>query len=287
VPWPAGGSTDLVARLVASGAESHLGQPIVVVNRPGAGGAVGTQALVDADADGYTIAIEGPGLVARPYILPDHPRLDELQPVVWIGGDPLAVAVRADTPWHSLEEFLEEARQRPILLSGLQPGSAFYTGTLVFERAMDVEFTKIPYPGFAQMGPGLQSGEIEAGVSLLTDWLPFQEEGSARILAVLDSERHPLAPDVPTVEEAVGLAVEQRLWRTLFTRADVPAERVKVLEEAFLAGMGEPEVLERAAAVGWLIAPADAATAHERWAAADAEAYPVLLDLGMVVTPRD
>ena len=125
VPWPAGGSTDLVARLVASGAESHLGQPIVAVNRPGAGGAVGTHALTEAEPDGYTIAIDGPGLVARQFALPDHPKLDDLQPVFWIGGDLLALAVRADTPWQTLDDFLDEARQRPVLLSGLQPGSAF------------------------------------------------------------------------------------------------------------------------------------------------------------------
>jgi tripartite-type tricarboxylate transporter receptor subunit TctC len=287
VPWPAGGSTDQIGRLVASGAEKHLDVPIVVINRPGAGGAEGTHAVMEAEADGYTIGINGPGLVARPYTLPDHPDLDDLQPIVWIGGDPLAIAVRADAPWKTLGEFLDEARTNPVQLSGLQPGSAFYTATLIFENEFDVEFSKIPYAGFAQMGPALQAGEIDAGVALLTDWLPFVEDGAARILAVMDDERHFLAPDVPTVEEAVGQAFEQTLWRTIFARAGIPEERVKVLEEAFLAGMQEPDIKERARSAGWVIDPAGSAEARERWKAADEEIYPVLQELDMVVSPRD
>lgn len=287
VPWPAGGGTDLVARLVATGAEKHLGAPIVMINRPGAGGAQGTTELAEAAPDGYTIAIDGPGFISRQFTLADHPAASDLQPIVWIGGDPLAIAVQADAPWSTLEEFLEAARSQPLLVSGLQPGSSFYTSTLIFENAFDVQFQKIPYPGFAQMGPALLAGEIQAGVGLVTDWAPFLQDGAVRILAVMADERHYMAEDVPTVEEATGTPFAQSVWRTIFVPAGTPPERVKILEDAFIAGMSDEVVLERARASGWIIDPAGAEETARRWQEMEDETYPILEELGLIVTPRN
>lgn len=286
VPWPAGGGTDLVARLVSSSAEKHLGVPIVIMNRPGAGGAVGTAELARAKPDGYTIGIDGPGFISRQYTLANHPKVSDLQPIVWIGGDPLAIAVRSESKWRNLEEFLEEARSRRILLSGLQPGSSFYNSTLIFENVFNVEFSKIPYPGFAQMGPAMQAGEIEAGIALVTDWVPFVRDGSVRLLGVMARDRHYMAKDVPTIEEATGKPFEQSVWRSLFAPAGVPAERIEILEKAFMAGMSDPELRKKAENSGWIIDPAPASETLARWTAADDETYPILQALGMVVAPR-
>jgi len=287
VPWPAGGSTDIIARLIAAEAEKNLGVTIVVKNIPGAGGAFGARELINAKPDCYTIAIDGTGIVARQYLLADQPKLAEFQPIVYIGGDPLALVVGAGTPWQSLEEFLGYAKENEVLLSGLEPGSSFYNATLILEDEFNLQLNKIPYHGFAEMGPALLAGEIEAGVSLLTDWIPFYENGDVRILGVMDSRRHADAPDVPTFEEATGKPFVQTVWRSIFAPAGVENSCLQVLEQAFLDAMGSPELVQRFNNAGYVLDPRGAEETWDIWQRADLEMYPILLAMDMVVSPKE
>jgi len=122
VPWPAGGGSDISMRLVAEFAQKQFGVPVVVVNKPGAAGAIGHRDIANARPDGYTIGMFGSGAIAQQYMIPNPVKLEELQPIVFFGNEPGALSVRADTPWKTLKEFVEAAKARPTTTPATSSG---------------------------------------------------------------------------------------------------------------------------------------------------------------------
>ena len=287
VPWPAGGGTDIISRLVAQYAERYLGVPIVVINRPGAAGAIGTREIAQARPDGYTIGVVANAALASQYMVPDHPDMSQVRPVVIIGGESAALTVRADAPWKSLDDFVKDARARAgrIRVSTDPPGGGSFIAAVLMERGLGVRVTKVPYQGFAPSVAALQAGEVQATTVPVPDVISAHRSGQARILGVMENQRHFLAPDVPTFKEQ-GYNVVYSLWRAVIVPSGVPEDRVAVLEKAFLQALNDPELRQKANQAGFSIGPLGTAQAAERWEQDDKAAHAILTELGMVASPR-
>ncbi len=287
VPWPAGGGSDISMRLVAEYARKYFGVPVVVVNRPGAAGAIGNREIADARPDGYTIGMFGSGMLAQQYMIPNPVKLEELQPIVYFGADPGALTVRADTPWRTLREFVEAARARPNTIRNANdpPGGGSHLIALVYERKLGITLNKVPYAGFAPSVAAVLAGEVQSTTVPVPDVAQPHKAGQVRILGVSDVRRHFLAPDVPTFREQ-GFDVVYGLWRMIAGPRGIPADRLRVLEEKLLATLKDPEFVERARRAGFNVDPMGVRRLEAFLKAEDALAYAILFDLGLVRNPK-
>lgn len=229
-PYPAGGATDTMARAVAGGMSALLGQPVVVVNRDGAAGAIGTAAVARAAPDGYTLAFV-PALVLS--VLPVTQPASGLRPVCQMFVNAQAFAVRRDSPLASLADLVRAAREAPgrVNYGTLGTASIPHLAALQWSGAARVEIAHVPYRGDGAVLTDLLGGRIDVAAIVL---------GSAagrpdiRLLAVFDTARNPAFPEVPTAIEQ-GFDVAPTSFGGLMAPAATPSLRLAVLEQACAA----------------------------------------------------
>jgi len=287
VPWPAGGGSDISMRLVADQAQKTLGVPVIVVNKPGAAGAIGHREIANAKPDGYTVGMLGGGVVAQQYMIPNPVKIEEIQPVVFFGAEPGALSVRADTPWKTLKEFVEGAKGKPNSVKNANdpPGGASHLTAVVIEKRLGIALNKVPYQGFAPSVGALLAGEVQASTVPVPDIIQAHKAGQARILGVTADKRHFLAPDVPTFKEQ-GFDVAYGSWRLIAGPRGVPADRLKILEEKLLAALNDPEFVARANKAGFTVSPRGAAETAAFLKQDDALTYQIFSELGLVKNPK-
>jgi tripartite-type tricarboxylate transporter receptor subunit TctC len=254
VSTAAGSAQDLCARLLAEGLSRRRGHPVVVENRPSAGGIVAAEAFAQA-RPGEALFFSFIGVVTlapfAPGRLPYDPEAD-LVPVHAAVTEFLAVAVPAASPARSLAEFVDLARGRPGALSWFtQSGSAAYLTVRDFmRRAGDLDVTYVSYRGTAAALPDLSAGRLDVIVSSLATMLPLAREGQIRLLAVTNPKRSPLAPEVPTAVEAGFPALQNEGISGLFGWRGMPeALRMELAEQA-RSSLAEPTAVERLRAAG-------------------------------------
>ena len=266
VPFPPGGQGDLAARPVAAALERRFGQPFVVENRGGAGGAIGNAAAARAAADGYTLLMTLSSLA----VLPEADRLFErrpayevaqLAPVGRVLADPTLLAVPTSAPWKTLAEFVAAAKAAPETISY---GSSGPYGTLhvameMFAKSADIRLTHVPYRGAGPALNGLLGSQIQALASAPGVLKPQVEAGNVRVLANWGAERVPAFPEVATFRELGYPDVEFYIWAGLFAPKGLPAAVTERLREGLRAAMAEPEVLRAFEAAGSPPAYQDAA----------------------------
>jgi tripartite-type tricarboxylate transporter receptor subunit TctC len=241
VLFAAGSSADITARLVAQGMSRYLPGNVIVVNRPGAGGAIGYKHVASQKADGYALVWNSNSVSTTYYsgLLPfDYRAFD---PVARVLVESPVLAVRADAPWRTLAEFLAEARAHPGRLtvgnSGI--GSHTHISSAALFKAAGVEVIEVPYAA-AQVVPGLIGGQIDALVQLPGALATYVKAGKVRLLAALISQRDPALPDVPTaIEQGVNVSVE--VWRGIAVPRGTPAPVVSALEAAIRKTVDAPE----------------------------------------------
>lgn len=283
MPWPPGGGSDISMRLVADAASKKFGKPVVVVNRPGAGGSIGIREIAEAPADGYTVGMIGSGAVAAQYLNANANALSDLQPIALFGDEPAALIARSDSPFKSLKEFVDAAKAAPgtIRNGNDQPGGAAFTFISLYERLLGVKVNKVAYAGYAPAVTALLSGEVQTISIAVPDVAEHHKAGRMRILGVAGPGRHFLAPDVPTFKEQ-GFDALVGSWRTIAGPKGIPADRLKALEKGFLDAMNEAEFRERAKARGFLVTPGGMLESGKLWDAHDQQLYPILLESGLV-----
>lgn len=283
VPWPAGGGSDIAMRMVAEAATKTLGVPVVVVNKPGAGGALGTRDIATSAPDGYTIGMEGMGILARQYSVPNATLIKDVQPIVFFGSDPGALTVRADTGWKTVEDFVKAAKAEPgkIKNGNDDPGGSSYITIAVFEKALGIKVNRVPYKGYAPTVAALLAGEIQAATVPVPDALEHHKAGKVRIIGVSDTKRHFAVPDVPTFKEQ-GFDVIYGSWRTILGPKGIPEDRLKILEAKLLEAMNDRTFQDRARNAGFAVGPMGTLETMARWAKDDAMIYPILEDAGLV-----
>lgn len=285
VPWSAGGGSDTSMRLVADAAKAHLGQPVVVVNRPGAGGAEGTRAIASAEPDGYTIGMVGSGVIARHYGNPNANDYNDLQPIVFFGSDPGALSANPSTGFKSVDDFVKAAKAKPgdITNGNDQPGGSSYITISVIENQLDIKVTKVPYEGYAPTVAALLAGEVQTATVPVPDVIEHHKAGKLVLLGVTDTERHFLAQDVPTFKEQ-GYDVVIGSWRMLVAPKGIPEERLKVLEKGLLATLADSAFVQKANAAGFGVSPKNTEETSAFLKQYDDSLYPVLKASGLIKT---
>jgi tripartite-type tricarboxylate transporter receptor subunit TctC len=246
VPWPAGGSTDRHHRTLAEIAARHLGQSIVVENKPGAGGTLGpgTMALT-AKADGYTIAQYPMGMLRVPHMqkTPWHP-IDDFTFIIGVSGYTFGFVVRSDSPHKSFNDYIAAARR--------EPGSVNYGSTgvgtsphLLLEELADaakIKLTHVPYKGNADLMQALIGGHVSAG-SDASGWDKFVDGGQMRLLVTFGEQRTRRWPEVPTARE-LGYPIVSTSPYGLVAPKGMDPSVVKALHDAFKLALDDPKHLE-------------------------------------------
>ncbi|WP_144185898.1 Bug family tripartite tricarboxylate transporter substrate binding protein [Elioraea rosea] len=247
VPFPPGGQADLAARPVAAGMEQALGQAVVIQNRGGAGGAIGNAAVARAPADGYTVLMALSSLAVLPeadrlFGRPPQYEMYQLVPIGRVLADPTMLAVRADSPWTTLEEFVAAAKAAP---GSIPYGSSGTYGTLhvameMFAHAASIRLLHVPFQGAGPALTALIGGQVRALASAPGTLTQHVREGRMRVLACWGAERVPAFPEVPTFLERGFAGVEFYIWAGLFAPAGTPQPVQEKLREGLAAAMRSP-----------------------------------------------
>jgi tripartite-type tricarboxylate transporter receptor subunit TctC len=243
VPYPAGGATDIQIRSVSLAASRHLGQPIVIVNKPGAGGAMGAITLASSPADGYTLSQVSVGVFRQPHItkMPYDPAT--LSYVIGVSGYLFGAAVRADAPWKSFEELLNYAKAHPgkVKFGSIGNGSVQHTTMEAVAAQRGIEWLHVPYKGNSEVNLALLSGQIDFS-SDGSAWAPLIDAGKLRLMAVYGENRAKKWPDAPTLKE-LGFNISERSPYGIAGPAGMDPAITAVLHEAFKKALNDPEHL--------------------------------------------
>lgn len=259
VPFPPGGSTDVIGRRIAEKWQAAMGQPVLVDNKPGAGGAVGAEQIAKSPADGYALLIGVTGSNAVSYSL--NPRLPyqpkDFDPVSLVVSAPLTVVVNASVPAKSLKELV--ALNQPLNHGTPGNGTSMHLTAEMFNLAAGTKFVHVPYKGTAGALNDLIGGQIQMmfGDFLIT--LPQVKAGRIRALAVTSLQRHPLLPEVPTVAESGYPGFEALSWQGMFAPAGTPPALIEKLNAEVKKALDSPEVKDRLGQLGADAAPTSAA----------------------------
>lgn len=237
VPWAAGGGTDAVARMLAQEMQTALGQTVNVVNREGAGGIVGHTAMVDADADGYTIGLATAEITTYAAIGSSSISPAGLAPVALVNFDASAFNVAADSPWQNAKEALADIGANPgkYKASGFPVGAAYHLAFASFMQANGVDptaLTVVPSQGAAPGFQELVSGGVQVVPSSIPEAQPMRDAGLVKTLAVLSAERLGAYPDIMTAEEATGIKSVGGTWRGVVAPAGTDPAILAKLEAA-------------------------------------------------------
>jgi tripartite-type tricarboxylate transporter receptor subunit TctC len=266
VPFAAGGHLDIAARVLAEKIGPAFGQPIVVENRTGADGVIATEHVAKSSGDGYTWLAQAVPFAVMPHIRPRQLRYDtirDFRPVALFGTTSIVYVVPATLPVKSLSEFITYAKARPgqISYGGSSKGSLAHLSGEMLKQAAGIEMEMIPYAGMQPAIGDLISGRTQfmsIGISLA---VPHIKSGKLRSIAVLDSQRHQLLPDVPSIAEERYPTLETSTWFGLLVPAATPADIVQRINREVMAAIRSSDVAGRYQKVG--IEPATPNTAQD------------------------
>lgn len=266
VPFPAGGATDVVARIVAQRAGAELGQQIVVENKSGAGGTIGAGEAAKAQPDGYTVLLTTTSTHSvSPHLLDNlsYDAQKDFSPIAHLGTAGTVLLVTPGLPVRSVGELIEYAKRKPGELNYASSGNGtiVHLGTEAFMAQADIEMTHIPYRGTGQAMTDLMAGSVQVLMDAIPTGMPYVKKGQLRALGVTTRERSGMAPDLPTLDEAGLPGFESTTWFGIYTPAGVPTERQARLHEAFVRAVQDPAIVERLQSLG--IDPAGAHTPED------------------------
>jgi tripartite-type tricarboxylate transporter receptor subunit TctC len=254
VPFAPGGNLDLVARTLAPALGAALGQSVVVDNRAGAGGSIGSSFVARAKPDGYTLVISTPNaLVVSPLITKTTYRLDSFAPIGSAATTPLVIVVRGQGgKFQNIKDLLAEMRSKPgqLTVGHAGAGTTNHVAILQFEQAGKLSLNAVPYKGSGPALTDLMGGQVDLVVDQLTSSATFIRSGALRAVAVMSRERDPALPDVPTLREA-GLSNFDATTATgLLAPAGTPAEIVNTLNAALRKALDDAGVKRSLLSVG-------------------------------------
>ena len=252
VPYPAGGSSDLPARIYAEGLQRKLGKPFIVENKVGAAGTIGAEAATRAAPDGYTLYC-GPNspFVLLPMLRHLGYKPSDLTPIAAYGEVVYAFGVLSTMKANNLKELQAYAKANPGKLSYSSPGAGSATNLRgeAFKSLADVDITHVPYRTGAEAIPDLLGGRLD--IMLDNIYLPQVRMGTVKMLGVLSERRHPEFPEIPTFAEQ-GFPIDLRVWGGFLAPAGTPKAIIDVLAKAVNELNQEPDIIERQIKIGWV-----------------------------------
>jgi tripartite-type tricarboxylate transporter receptor subunit TctC len=256
VPFTAGGSTDTVARIVAEKLTTRLGQPVIVENKAGAGGAIGSDFVAKSRADGYTMLVGTSSTIAiAPHVytkLPYEPTRD-FAPVVLLGTADVMIVVNSNVPVRSIRELLAYAKANPGKLTFASAGNGSISHLLgeYFKSMAGVDMLHVPYKGDAQMVTDLMGGQVNMAFGTAVGFLPHLKTGRVVALAVTNPKRSTTQTQLPTVSEAGVPGYEAVQWFGIAVPAGTPKEIIQRLNSEIRAILALPEVRARFTELGF------------------------------------
>jgi tripartite-type tricarboxylate transporter receptor subunit TctC len=256
-PYPPGGITDLLARMLGVGMAKELGQPVVVVNRAGGGGSIGAAFVAQAPADGYTILLGALGpLSLNKLINPDIPyRPQDFAPIVQIGSAPVILAVNPKLPVDTLSDYVALVRKDPskfnVATSGA--GTPGHLSGVLFDEAAQLKTTFVHYKGAGPSLTDVIGGQVQASFENAAALLPHLQARKLKPLVVFSPKRLPMLPDVPTLEESGFKGVEANGWYGLVAPAGTPKAITEKLRVASTKALQADSA--RLAELGVVVAP--------------------------------
>jgi tripartite-type tricarboxylate transporter receptor subunit TctC len=286
VLFPAGSSADVTARVLADGMSQHLGQRVLVVNRPGAGGAIGYKHVASQKADGYSLVWNSNSISTTYHsgqLAFDYKAFDAVARVL---SESVVIAVRADAKWKDLNDLIGEAKARPKAVSVGHSGIGSHThiSLVALFSAAGVEVNEVPF-GAAQVVPSLLGGHVDAVVQFPGALAAPLKQGQARLLATLTQARDPAWPDVATAREQ-GFDAALDAWRGIAVPRGTPREAIAKLEGAIRKTVESPEFAAQAAKLGVRPAFLPAAGFSELISQEDASLSRLLQQIGLKKSPQ-
>jgi tripartite-type tricarboxylate transporter receptor subunit TctC len=244
IPFGAGSATDVVPRLLFDRLAAELGQSIVVENRAGAGGTLGTAMVVKAEPDGYTILADSSALTIAPAIFPNltFDASRDLASVLMIGSSANVMIVPPSRPWKTVQDFITEAKAKPgsISFGSVGIGSAVHISAEKFRLAAGIEATHVPYRGGSEVIADILGGRVDFYFCPLALALPLIHAGQVRALLVSTPERAADLPEVPTPREAGLKNAESEIWFGVFVPARTPRGVIEKLHAAGIKVLNDP-----------------------------------------------
>ena len=252
-PFPPGGTTDIVARIVAERLTEALGQQVSLDNRPGAGGNIAAEIVAKAPPDGYTVLTGFPGLAINPslYAKMSYDPLKDLAPVILISSAPLLMVVHPALPAKTVKELIALAKRRPgeLLFPSAGNGSSSHLGGELFKASAGIDIQHVPYKGSMQGMVDLISGRMQLMVNPLPEMIPFVESGKLRAIAVTGLNRSAVMPDLPTVAETLP-GFEVTTWNGLMAPAATPKDIIAKLNTEVVKLLKVPATAKRMNEIG-------------------------------------
>lgn len=258
VAWPPGGGTDTLARLIAESLGKEMGHPVVVVNRPGASGLIGTAQVARAAADGYTLLLDTGNSTLRPAIEPSTPfKPADFTPICLLTESPVALAVSSALPVNSLAELVAYSRKHPgqVNYASTGPGSPQNLVSELLKVKAGLDWVQVPYQGGAPALADLVAGRVQVMFSNPVPLMPYATTKRLKVLAVTSSGRLPALEHVPTMAEAGQPDFVIGFWNGVLAPAGAPADVVAKLATALLKVMAQPAIREALVRQGSLLTP--------------------------------
>jgi len=248
-----GGSADAVGRLVGDKLSARLKQPVVVENRPGAGGNVATQAVLKSGADGYTLLLTANNHTINPSLFANAGYgIDDFTGIAELMEGPSVIAVGADSPYKTFQDLLAAARSNPgkIAYGSAGIGLPSHVAGELLQRAADVKLVHVAYRGSGPSITDAIGGQVPVVISSLVAAMPHIQSGKLRALAVTSAKRWPSLPNVPAAAEAGLPGYEHMTWLGLFTPRGTPDDVVQKLHKEVRAALAQPDLKEKVAVLG-------------------------------------
>ncbi|CAL8981287.1 hypothetical protein RHODGE_RHODGE_02315 [Rhodoplanes serenus] len=263
VPYPAGGSVDGVARILAQKLQESLGQTVIVENRAGgAGGLVGANSVAKSPADGYTLLLQASIHVVSPFLFKNAPYdvVKDFTPITLVAAGPLVVSTTPGVPATNLKEFFDLVRKAPdkYTFATSSFGSAGHLAVEILKREAGVDTLTIAYKGGGPMLTDLMSGQIHLIADPMVSSLPLAQSGKIKALAITSPERVKIAPEIPTVEQSGMKPLDFVSWYGLWGPKGLPPEIVAKLQSETAKVLGQDETKARFGTLGFEPKPSTA-----------------------------
>ncbi|MBN9473609.1 MAG: hypothetical protein ABS43_07710 [Bordetella sp. SCN 67-23] len=249
-PWTAGGGNDILSRALAEQLATRLGQPVVVENRPGATGTIGTAQVARATPDGYTLTLASAATHATApaiYSKLTYDPVKDFTPITLVATVANVLVIHPSVPAHNLKELIAYAKANPNKLnfSSVGAGSIQHLSGVMFNQLAGVQTAHVPYKGTAPAVVDLLAGRVQMAFESLPTMLPHIRSGALRAIGVTTPKRSAVLPELPTLAEAGLPGFDASLWYAVMGPAGIPQPVVKVLHDTVVASLQSPEVMRR------------------------------------------
>jgi tripartite-type tricarboxylate transporter receptor subunit TctC len=250
----AGGLTDIIARLVVTRMSQSMGQPMIVENRPGAGGLAGAESVAKAEPDGYTIGVVASAITVAPLLMPTPPfdASKDFTPVALLMSTPLVLVTNINSPYQTVAQFVADAKARPGEISIASGGNATMTHLLAeqLQAHAGLNLIHVPYKGGGPALNDVLAGHVPVYFDTLTTSAKLVQENKLRALAIVSPKRSPALPAVPTLAEAGYPEVKGMAWFAIVGPPNMRGEIVARLNDEASKALNAPEVRERILSLG-------------------------------------